>query len=54
MTDADTHALTLACARGYLDFRFAALDWRARAPKAAAWHARINARASMQATMPAG
>ena len=48
----DLGKLTLACALGYLDFRFAALDWRARAPKAAAWHARINARPSMQATMP--
>jgi glutathione S-transferase len=48
----DLGRITLACALGYLDFRFAALDWRARAPNAAAWHARIAARPSMQATMP--
>jgi glutathione S-transferase len=48
----DLGKITLACALGYLDFRFADLDWRARAPQAAAWHARIGARASMQATMP--
>lgn len=48
----DLGKITLACALGYLDFRFASLDWRARAPNAAAWFARINARASMQATLP--
>lgn len=48
----DLGKITLACALGYLDFRFASLDWRARAPNTAAWHARINARTSMQATMP--
>lgn len=48
----DLGKITLACALGYLDFRFASLDWRKQYPQTAAWHARINARASMQATLP--
>ena len=48
----DLGKITLACALGYLDFRFGSLGWRAAYPKAAAWFARINARASMQATLP--
>ena len=48
----DIGKITLACALGYLDFRFAALDWRAAYPAAAAWHARIDARPSLQATRP--
>lgn len=48
----DLGKITLGCALGYLDFRFASLDWRAQYPAAAAWHAKFNARASMQATLP--
>jgi glutathione S-transferase len=48
----DLGKITLACALGYLDFRFGSLGWHAAYPKAAAWFARINARASMQATLP--
>jgi len=50
----DLGKITLACALGYLDFRFGSLEWRARYANAAAWHARIDARASMQATLPRG
>jgi glutathione S-transferase len=48
----DLGKITLACMLGYLDFRFASLDWRAGYPGVAAWHARIDARASMAATRP--
>lgn len=50
----DIGKITLACALGYLDFRFATVDWRAQYPKTAAWHLKFNARPSMQATMPKG
>jgi glutathione S-transferase len=42
--------VSVACLLGYLDFRFPDLDWRARAPKAAAWFAEQAARPSMVAT----
>jgi glutathione S-transferase len=48
----DLGKITLACALGYLDFRFANIDWRKPHPKAADWFARFNQRASMQATIP--
>ncbi len=48
----DIGPLTIACALGYLDFRFAFLDWRARHPRAAAWFAQASQRPSMQANMP--
>ncbi len=50
----DIGTITLGCALGYLDFRYADLDWRARHPQAAAWFARFGARPSMQATAPQG
>ena len=47
--------ITVACALGYLDFRFARIiDWRAGRPGLAAWYARFAARPSMQETMPSG
>jgi glutathione S-transferase len=48
----DLGKITLACALGYLDFRFPSLDWRAAYPGVAAWHARIDARTSMATTRP--
>jgi glutathione S-transferase len=48
----DIGKISLACALGYLDFRFATTDWRTQYPKTAAWHLKFNARPSMQATMP--
>src|SRR5690606_35026790 len=42
----------LGCALGYMDFRFAFLQWRERAPQLAAWHARIAARPSFRSTEP--
>lgn len=46
--------ITLACALGYLDFRFAELGWRDKRKKLAAWYAKFAQRPSMKATMPPG
>jgi glutathione S-transferase len=46
--------IALACALGYLDFRFPMLGWRDGVPALASWFGRFEQRASMQATMPAG
>jgi len=43
----------LACALGYLDFRFDDLGWRDGRPRAAAWFAQIAERPSVKATTPA-
>ncbi len=42
--------ITVGCALGYLDFRFANLDWRAKRPSLAAWQDRFQARPSAVAT----
>lgn len=62
MLDGEAAALTaapmaighvaLACALGYLDFRFETLGWRAHAPRLAAWFATMEARESYQASSP--
>jgi glutathione S-transferase len=44
--------IAIGCALGYLDFRFAADDWRAGRPKLAAWYEVYSKRPSMAATMP--
>ena len=44
--------VALACGLGYLDFRFAELDWRATHPKAAHWNAQVQALPALQATIP--
>lgn len=49
-TPIDIGWITIGCALGYLDFRFADLDWRARCPALAAWFARFAQRPSMMAT----
>ena len=46
--------LAVACALGYLDFRFAADDWRKTRPKLAKWHAEIAKRPSIRDTAPPG
>ena len=48
----DIGDIAIGCALGYLDFRFAELNWRSRYPRTAAWFAPFNARASMQQTLP--
>jgi glutathione S-transferase len=45
--------LALVCALGYVDYRFAEQDWRARAPRLAAWFAAMQQRPSVAATEPA-
>jgi glutathione S-transferase len=44
--------IAVGCALGYLDFRFAARDWRADHPHLADWFAQFCERPSMQATLP--
>ena len=44
--------IAVVAALGYLDFRFAAEDWRSGRPRLAAWAARIAARSSVAATEP--
>jgi glutathione S-transferase len=46
--------ITIACALGYLDFRFGDLDWRNKRKKLAAWYGKFAQRPSMKATMPPG
>ncbi|MBM3344977.1 MAG: glutathione S-transferase [Betaproteobacteria bacterium] len=48
----DIGTLSVGCALGYLDFRFADLEWRAAAPGVAAWYAAFSRRPSMLATVP--
>jgi glutathione S-transferase len=45
-------AIAIACALGYLDFRFAWDPWRPSRPKLAAWFETFAARPSMAATAP--
>jgi glutathione S-transferase len=44
--------IAIACALGYLDFRFADEEWRKGRPALAEFHSGINARPSMTATAP--
>ena len=44
--------VAVACALGYIDYRFEALGWRALAPRLAAWHQTMRERASYSATEP--
>jgi glutathione S-transferase len=48
----DIGHLTLACALGWLDFRFGEQDWRGSRPALSAWFARAGARPSMMQTPP--
>lgn len=44
-------SIAIACALGYMDFRFQAYGWRERAPRLARWHAQVSERPSLQATV---
>lgn len=44
--------ITIACALGYLDFRFAGEPWRPGHPKLEAWYAQVVALPPMAGTMP--
>jgi glutathione S-transferase len=48
----DIGTIALGCALGWLDFRYAADDWRAGRPALAAWFERFAARPSMTTTVP--
>ena len=48
----DIGTISIACALGYLDLRFAAEGWRASRPRLAAWLAGISQRPSLIATAP--
>jgi glutathione S-transferase len=44
--------IAIGCALGYLDFRFAAENWRTGRPKLAAWYEAYAKRPSMAVTVP--
>lgn len=44
--------VSVACALGYLDFRFAAMDWRSKHPKLAKWFNQVSKTPSLKATVP--
>jgi glutathione S-transferase len=44
--------ISVVCALGYLDFRFAHHDWRAAHPKLAKWYGSASKMASVKATIP--
>ena len=44
--------VTVGCALGYLDYRFASFGWREHAPRLAAWYAALRERPSFQSTEP--
>jgi hypothetical protein len=44
--------ISLGVALGYIDFRFAELNWREGRPKLATWHGSFVARPSVRATEP--
>lgn len=50
----DLGTITLGCALGYLDLRFADEPWREGRPALTAWYETFAARPSMQATVPPG
>ena len=49
----DIGTISIACALGYLDLRFASESWRSTRPRLAAWAAEIGQRPSLAATTPA-
>jgi glutathione S-transferase len=44
--------ITVACALGYLDFRYAAEQWRAKHRRLAAWFDEFSTRKSIELTKP--
>lgn len=49
----DIGAISIACALGWLSFRFPEIDWHAGRAALAQWHAGFENRPAMQATRPA-
>jgi glutathione S-transferase len=48
----DAGSIAVACALGYLDFRYATLGWRQRSPTTAQWFNTFAQRESMASTQP--
>jgi glutathione S-transferase len=48
----DIGSITIACALGYLDFRFAAQPWRPRHPKLAGWYEAFAQNPGIADTVP--
>ena len=48
----DIGTIAIACALGYLDFRFPDEAWREGRPRLAAWYETMAKRPSMQQTAP--
>jgi glutathione S-transferase len=46
--------ITIGCALGYLDFRYANEPWRPGHPKLAAWYAKVEKLAPLADTVPVG
>jgi glutathione S-transferase len=44
--------ISAACVLGYLDFRFADIDWRARHPRLTAWFEEVSKRPAVRDTTP--
>ena len=44
--------VAVACALGYIDYRFEVLGWRKLAPRLSAWHETMRGRSSYAATEP--
>ena len=49
----DIGTVSIACALGYLDFRFGDMNWRQHYPQTAAWAAKFFERPSIKSTVPA-
>ncbi len=50
----DIGLISIACALGYLDFRYADMKWQDSYKTAAAWAAKFNERAALKSTLPVG
>lgn len=48
----DAGTIAVGCTLGYLDFRFASLEWRDKCPDTAVWFEQFGKRESMAATRP--
>jgi glutathione S-transferase len=48
----DIGTISIACALGYLDFRYASEGWRTSRPRLAGWAAAIGKRPSLATTVP--
>ncbi len=48
----DIGSITIACALGYLDFRFASEPWRGANPQLAAWWQAFSANSGISRTVP--